>query len=254
MKQLTCLLALSLVAFACASSDDDEPDTASAFCERWADAACSDEVVSACGAAGAEDCRAAQAARCLSELPSGTFSGERADQCLESIEAAYRDADLSSDELGTVLRFQAPCDQLIRGLAAEGESCTARADCNAPAGFDCVFKADAATGTCRRPASVGAGEDCSAPNAVCGAGFYCNGENCIAGENVGEACTSTRQCSSSSFCGLTSSCEARLPIDAPCGFDEQCNSGLCYRFSPTEQVCADRVRLSRSEPTCDDLR
>ena len=252
MKQLTCLLALSLV-LACSSSDDDEPITAASFCSSWGEAACSDEVISACQAAGVEECQASQAAACMAQLPVGEFSGDRADQCLDAVQAAFEDADITSDEVGAVFRLLAPCDQLVRGTAAEGESCTSREDCDAPGGYDCVFKGDQLTGVCQVPVSVGAGQDCSAAGAVCGAGFYCDGENCIAGENVGDACARHRKCSSASVCRLTSVCEARLPIDAPCGFDEQCASGFCYAFSGA-QLCTDRVRLSRNEPLCEDLR
>jgi hypothetical protein len=255
MKQLTCLLAISLVVAACSSSEDDGPQTAADFCSSWAEAACSDEVLSVCQAAGVDDCRRTQTASCMAQLPPGEYSGQRAEQCLDAVEAAFEDADITADEVGAVFQLRAPCDQLVRGFAGEGQECTSREDCDAPAGYDCVFKGDQQlTGTCRLPVSVGAGQDCSAPEAACGAGFYCDGENCIAGESAGEACSSHRQCSSTTFCSLTSVCEARLPLNQACGFDEQCASGLCYEFSPTRRVCTDRVRLSPSEPICDDLR
>jgi hypothetical protein len=258
MRRLPAFVLLSLsasLAFsACSSSDDDEPKTPESFCARWARAACSPEVVSACQAANESDCQESQAAFCLNALPAGAFSGARAAQCIEAVEAAYADADITSDELHTVLRFAAPCDQLVRGIRAEGEACGSRDDCDAPDGFDCVFKGDETTGTCQLPQMIGAGRDCSAANAVCEPGFYCNGENCIAGESVGDPCTYHAQCGPEGYCGLTSVCQARAGVGSPCGFDEQCASGVCYRFSATEQVCTDRLRLSRSEPICEDLR
>jgi hypothetical protein len=257
MSKLTALLILSSISAsfgACASSDDETPDTPSSFCERWAVAACSDDVVSACQAADDRDCQASQRRFCLDQLPAGEFSGARSAQCIDAVEAAYADADISVDEIFTVLRLAAPCDRLVGGLRREGETCADRLDCDSPEGFDCVFKDGQNTGTCQLPQSVGAGQDCSAANAVCGPGFYCNGDNCIAGERPGEACTSHEQCGSTGFCGLTSVCEPRLTVNSPCGFDEQCATGLCYSFSPTMQVCTDRIRLSRSEPMCADLR
>jgi hypothetical protein len=260
MRTPSSLLALSIsvsVAIgspACSSDDDEGPDTPSRFCERWASAACSTEAVSACQAADPDDCRTSQAAFCLGQLPASGFSGERAGECVDAVEAAYEDADLTAEELATVLRFAAPCDGLVKGPSNAGEECTARSDCDAPAGFDCVFKGGSTEGSCQIPVSVGPGQDCTAPDAVCGVGFYCNGENCIAGERVGEACTSSAQCGTNAYCGLTSVCEARRDVNSPCGFDEQCATGLCYAFSPSEQVCTDRVRLSRSEPICADLR
>jgi hypothetical protein len=251
---LSISVSVAVTIAACSSDDGDEPDTPSRFCERWAAAACSSETVSACQAADLDDCRSSQAAFCLDQLPASGFSGDSAGECIEAVEAAYEDADLTSDELATVLRLAAPCDGLVRGRSGEGEACSARRDCDAPAGFDCVFKAGSSEGTCQLPENVGPGQDCSAPNAVCDGGFYCNGDNCIAGERVGDPCNSTAQCGTNGYCGLTSVCEARRAVNSPCGFDEQCTTGLCYAFSSSEQVCTDRVRLSRSEPICADLR
>lgn len=256
MRKTSALLFLTLSAAfaACAGSDDDDPETVSGFCERWAAAACSTEVVSTCQAADVDTCRDSQLAFCLGGLPTEGFSGARSDQCIEAVAAAYEDADLTSDELGTVLRFAAPCDQLVAGSRDEGEVCQSRRDCNAPGGFECVFKGDQNMGVCAIPERVGPGQDCSASSAVCDPGFYCNGDNCIAGEDTGEPCANTAQCGPSDFCGITSVCEPRLAVDATCGFDEQCASGLCYQFSATDQVCTDRLRLSRNEPICQDLR
>lgn len=210
------------------------------------------EAISACQAADASDCRASQITVCLDQLPSDGFVGTRADQCIDAVGAAYSDADLTASELKTVLRLAAPCDQLVRGPRAEGEACTSRLDCNAPDGFDCVFKGDDAAGTCQVPTQVGAGLDCSAADAVCVEGFYCDGQNCIAGEAPGEACTMDRECDDG-FCS-SGTCAARLALEAPCTSDAQCESGLCYEFAPTEQVCTDRIRLSRTEPLCQSLR
>ncbi len=247
-------LSAAFAAFTACSSTDEEFGTVEGFCESWAAAACSAEVVSACQAADVEACRNSQLDFCLRGLPSEGFSGARAEQCIDAVQAAYEDADITSAELGTVLRFAAPCDQLVRGPREAGDDCQSRRDCNGPSGFECIYKGDQTTGLCAVPERVGPGQDCSATNAVCDSGFYCNGENCIAGEATGERCANTAQCGPSDYCGITSVCEPRRAVDATCGFDEQCASGLCYQFSATEQVCADRLRLSRSEPICEDLR
>jgi hypothetical protein len=255
MRIFPAFLALSAsVAFAACSSDDEVPDTPRRFCERWAAAACSGEVISACQAADADDCQASQIVFCLDRLPATRFSGARAAECIDAVEAAYDDADITADEMPIVLRFAAPCDRLVSGPRGQGEACNSPSDCDAPEGLDCVFKNDPDEGTCQVPETVGAGQDCSAVNAVCQPGFYCNGDNCIAGESVGDPCTRNEQCGATGYCGLTSVCEARRAVNSPCGFDEQCATGLCYSFSQTEQVCTDRVRLSRTDPLCEDLR
>jgi hypothetical protein len=234
------------------SSDESSPQTASSFCEQWAERACSSQVVSACQAANASACQGTQIAFCLDLLPSTGFAGSQAEQCLNAVRSAYSDADLTADELGTVLRLEAPCDRLISGPGIEGATCTSRLDCDAPEGFDCVFRDDDTTGTCQVPTQVGAGLDCRADNAVCAEGFYCDGENCIGGQSPGEACTVNRECNGG-YCNA-GTCVALLEVDVACTFDEQCASGLCYRFTATEQVCTDRIRLSRTEPICEDLR
>lgn len=255
MRHIALLFGLAAAASAAScSSDDGAPDTPDEFCERFAQAACNTEVVQACQAADESACRASQSAFCLGQLPGSGFSGETAKDCLEAVEAAYADADLDAAELGTVTRFEAPCDRLVRGPGGEGAACSDRRDCDAPAGLECVFVIGQGTGTCQLPVSTGPGEDCSAVGSVCGEGFYCDGSHCIVGEPIGEACLMHEQCTSAGYCGLLSVCEPRLPLRSACGFDEQCASGLCYRVSVTEQVCTDRVRLSLSEPLCEDLR
>jgi hypothetical protein len=253
MRKFGLFLILAMTIASCSVEDDDDVSTPSSFCRRWAAAACSDEVVSACQAADVDDCRASQASFCLGQLPATGLSAAQAGDCLDAVKDAYSDADLTADELAVVLRFAAPCDRLVRGSSAEGETCESARDCDG-AGLDCVFKRGSPTGSCQFGETVGAGQDCSAVNAVCEEGFYCNGDNCIAGEKLGDPCSSHAQCGSTGFCGLTSVCEARRAVNEACGFDEQCASGLCYELSATDQVCTNRVRLSLSEPVCEALR
>lgn len=253
MRHIALFFCLAAATAASCSSADGVPDAPDEFCQRFAEAACNTEVVQACQAADADACRQSQAAFCLRQVPAEGFSGDTAEVCLDAVEAAYADADLDAAELGTVARFEAPCDRLVRGPGAEGAACADRRDCDAPAGFECVRSGEA-TGTCQRPVLTGPGEECSMVGATCTEGFYCDGSHCIAGESVGDTCLANEQCGVGGYCGLLSECEARLPVRSPCGFDEQCASGLCYRLSATEQVCTDRVRLSLSEPLCDDLR
>ena len=141
----------------------------------------------------------------------------------------------------------------MSGPKGEGESCATRLDCDAAAGFDCVLKADSARGTCEVPEEVGGGRDCSAQQTVCEQGFYCDGENCIEGKDVGENCAIDAECATGAFCDEDGTCREQHDVDAACTTDTQCLSGLCYEFEG-ETVCTDRIVLSRSEPVCDDLR
>ena len=252
MRLLFLAALLPFVPFAC-SEDDPSAETREGFCDRWAAAACSADVVSACQAADADACRLSQEGFCLDLVPLTGFADERADACVDAVGDAYADSDLTPDELDTVLRLGAPCDRLVRGPSVTGESCTSRLDCDGPAGFDCVIKGSAATGSCQKPLVVEAGRDCSADNAVCTAGFYCDGDNCIEGHDLGEMCVRDEECGAG-YCNASGVCSEGLSVDTACTGDEQCASGVCYQFSATERVCTDRVRLSRTDPICEDLR
>lgn len=182
-----------------------------------------------------------------------TFSDERADACLSAVEAAYADADLTGDELVTVLHLGPPCDAVVRGPQARGETCSENHDCDASNGFSCVKRGGSATGSCQVPELVGAGQKCEALQQTCGAGFYCNGENCIAAKDPGETCTSNDECGPTARCDTSSSCVARLAVGASCTQNEECASELCYMLGGSS-TCVDRIRLSPAEPVCENLR
>jgi hypothetical protein len=254
MRTLSLLLTSLLTLAACSSDDPPPQQTQPEFCQDWAAAACSSQVISACQAADVSQCQAAQLSFCADLIPSEGFGAESGGACLAAVGAAYADADLTADELKTVLRLAAPCDRLVRGPKAQGEACNEPLDCNGPAGFTCVIKGGATAGTCQQPVTVGAGLDCSALGTECTEGFYCNGQNCIVGHDVGVACVRTDECGTEGFCSAANVCEARRTVDADCTLDEQCLSGLCYRYASGDQVCTDRVRLARTELICEDLR
>jgi hypothetical protein len=249
------LIAISLftpfVPLAC--SDEPAAETRDGFCDRWAEAACNNNVVSACQAASVDACRVSQERFCLGLVPASGFVDERADACIGAVGAAYADADLTVLELDTVLRLGPPCDQLVRGTRTEGASCTSRLDCDGPAGFDCVFKGSQTSGTCQRPEVASPGTDCSDAAAICTEGFYCDGDNCIEGNDPGEACLRDAECADG-YCGPNDVCVAGLSVNTTCTDDAQCVSGFCYAYSASERVCTDRVRLSRTDPACEDLQ
>lgn len=234
--------------------DEDEGNdsrTREEFCRAWASAACNEEVVSVCQAADAEACRQSQEDFCRTLVPDD-FSDEHGAACIDAVESAYADGDLSGAELLTVRRLGEPCDRLGIGPKEQGESCEERADCDASGGFDCVIKSDAAQGVCEIPEIVAPGEDCDAAQQVCTAGFFCNGENCIAGMDIGDACERNEECGDEGYCDANGECAERFAVSEPCTDDAQCATGICYELE-AEQVCTNRVVLSRSEPVCEDL-
>jgi len=245
--------ALGLV-FGCAAEDPEPaPRTREEFCRQWANAACSAEVVSVCQAADATACRLSQQTSCVSLVPDG-FADDQADACLDAVGAAYADADLTAAELLTVLRLGPPCDKLVRGPKTRGQLCDQNSDCDAPAGLECVIKGSATNGTCEKPTRKMPGLSCAAAHEICTDGFYCNGSNCIEAKSEGEPCATDQECGDEAYCNANSECEERLKVGSACVVDNECASGVCFRFSDEDWSCLDRLRLSPSEPACDNLR
>lgn len=256
VQQMQKYLLVASVAWAvtsCGNADETPALTREAFCQQWAERACGDQVVSACQAQDTESCRASQKSFCLDLVPKA-FSSERANECLTAVGAAYADADLTGQELNTVMRLAEPCNRIVKGPIGKGGTCTEHANCDGPGGFLCVTKANAAQGSCQVPETVGAGLQCDAAQQICDAGFYCNGANCIAVKAVGQLCTDDIECGAAALCTSDGVCTARLGVSAPCTTDEQCLSELCYDFGGAGATCVDRLRLSPSEPACEKLR
>lgn len=252
MRLFLPLIFILCIPFAC-SADSTKAETRESFCQRWGTAACNDDVVSVCQASNVDACRLSEERFCLGLVPEVGFVDTNADACIDAVKAAYADTNLDADELDTVLRLGPPCDQLVRGPRSASQSCMSRLDCDGPDGFDCVFKAGQSTGTCQQPFLVQPGRSCSADGAICTAGFFCNGSNCIEGAAAGEACMRNDQCAEG-YCSPDNVCVAGLAINTDCTFDAECASGLCYKLSDTERVCTDRVRLSRTDPLCENAR
>ncbi|HET9959845.1 MAG TPA: hypothetical protein VFQ61_35380 [Polyangiaceae bacterium] len=238
---------------ACSSDSEDAPAqrTREAFCRDWAQAACSEQTVSACQAASPEACRASQVTFCESLVPS-TFSDTQGDKCIQAVKDAYSDADLTATELTTVLKLDGACAVIVRGNRGKGESCSSTRDCDASTGYECVIRGGQTSGTCQIPEEVGAGQRCSALQQVCGAGFYCDGSNCIAAKEAGDSCVSDVECGEAGLCA-GSECVDRAKVGSACTADEECISGICYTVNGAGS-CVDRIRLSPAESACQDLR
>src|SRR6185295_6171595 len=90
---------------------------------------------------------------------------------------------------------------------------------------------------------VGGGHDCSAAEAVCEDGFYCDGSNCLAAKSVDDECSATVPCDATARCldandnvvgasgvdaGLsTGICRARKAVGNTCTGDDDCTSQIC---------------------------
>ncbi|MES1172586.1 MAG: 5'-nucleotidase domain-containing protein, partial [Bacteroidota bacterium] len=83
---------------------------------------------------------------------------------------------------------------------ASGDSCKSTSECDAVAGFACVIKGADTEGTCQKPRVVQPGLACDALPETCTDGFYCNGDNCIAGKDTGSECATQQECGSEGYC------------------------------------------------------
>lgn len=262
----TSLLALCLLNFTlasgCKSKDDAPPDPLASrigFCQAWAEAACSDSVVMYCNVPKVEDCRSTQSDFCLGIIPEN-YASAHAQECLDAVRDAYADADLTSEEIPTVLRLATPCDRLSSGTSAEGESCDRDDDCDTSAGAICIRKLGAKKGTCGEPEEVPAGDPCDGPAQVCADGYFCNGENCVAYKNTGKACDGDYMCKPEDHCVIpteeaSGTCEKRADLSEECSSDDDCQSHYCdLAPSASQGLCASTLRLSTREPLCDNLR
>lgn len=232
MQRGTVLFAGLLVSslFAGCGGEDEPPDplaTRDGFCLEWAKRACNDEVVDACAATGPEACQEAQAAHCESLISSSAYDRSAARECLDAVRTALTEAELDADGAAVVLRGEGACD------------------------FVCVEDED---GECVEATVVGGGEECSSPATVCDAGYYCDGENCIAKRGAGRDCSADVPCRDDLNCvGEEGSqvCEERAPNGEDCTEDIDCQSGIC---APGADVCASQIILSAAEPSCEKFR
>lgn len=273
MNRKLCVLVGLLAWVSACGGEEKEPALGQGeFCSRWAAAACSQATVDACQAASIEACRTTQQEICMDQL-GGDFIDNGSDTCIETIEVAYMDADLSADEL-RLIALGRECRTVVSGSGDTGDDCTEDRDCDRSASLECVIRDGSGVGTCQVPEQVGAGRSCDDPEDVCEADFFCSLDHCLERLENDEPCSYTGECNSDAFCNMDRSvvdggspdgggpsggstagvCEARHPTNAPCTANEQCQSGICYEFSTSEQVCISRLRLSRSEPICATLR
>lgn len=271
-KPLIALALLTLILPAACSGTEEPPDplrNAEGFCREWAKAACQPSVLDNCDSV-AEDCLASQSAFCESIVPEN-YSRRKASACLSAVKGAYRDAKLTGEEVQIVRYLAAPCDQLSSGTKEQGETCTANHDCDTSLGFACITKLGAPEGVCEKPVVVGPGRACDEDAEVCEAGYFCNGDNCVAYEELGDACDGDYECAPEQRCVVPESgaggaggasgeaqtgvCTERAARNEVCTADDDCQSHYCYKEAgATEGECASNITLSRSEPLCDDLQ
>jgi len=263
-KPLIALLLLGLCLPLACTTEEDPPDplaTPAGFCDAWAESACQPDVIKYCNAKSVDSCKSTQGDFCREILPDNYVSTHAKD-CLNAVKDAYRDAELSPDELQVVLHLAAPCDRLSKGTRTGGQSCSSNDECNTADGFACVKKHGAAEGTCGKPEVIGRGDACDGPSQICEENYYCGAEDsCIAYKRTGGVCDGDYQCKPTDYCvkdsadAETGTCELLADLDETCSSDADCQSGYCVtEAGAATGVCASTIRLSRMEPLCESLR
>lgn len=272
-KPLIALTLLTLTLPAACSGTEEPPDplrNAQGFCQEWAKAACQPSVVENCDTEK-DDCIATQSQFCETIVPE-EYSRRKASACLSAVKTAYRDAKLTGDEVQIVRYLAAPCDQLSSGTRDAGESCNSNDECDTSLGFACITKLGSSDGICEKPDVVGPGQACDGDAEVCEEGYFCNGDNCVAYEELGEACDGDYECAPEHRCVAPAAsgaggagggsgeaepavCTERAGLNDVCTSDDDCQTHYCYKETgATEGECASTITLSRSEPLCDDLQ
>jgi hypothetical protein len=265
MKFCASLLGFIACIGACSAKDASDPyATVSDFCAAWGKTACNSTVVSNCSgmatsSALTEACVEKQQVFCEGIVPNSGYSSTQAQRCLDAVGRAYSDAKLTGTEVATVRHLGDPCNHLIKGPKASGESCTTDTDCNTLTNFLCVMKSG--VGTCVVPTVVANGTSCVAPEASCMTGFYCDGDNCVQNHMVGGKCSADYECANGLVCdGLgdagatTGKCATRVD-PAACTADADCTTGVCDIVgSSSTGTCVDSIILARAEGICGDLR
>ncbi len=275
MRWLLSLLALGLLT-SCAHKDDglaNKISTVRGFCDEWGSRACNDKVVNLCSAASKNDCIETQQSFCESLIPEDKYSPKTALDCLGAVEDAYKDGVLTADERDTVMALANACDKILSGPGTAGKSCAADSDCNRDEELACIKK-NSATGKCQVPTSppVGGGFSCSAEEAVCTDGFYCDGDNCLAEKTQGDDCSAILPCDAASHCldadgklvavgssadggAAKGTCVARKAVGGSCTTDDDCTSRICSpKAGSTSGVCSSQISLSPSDQVCTNLQ
>jgi hypothetical protein len=251
---------------ACSAKDNTDPyATVTEFCATWGRVACNSTVVQRCSGMTTvtstltDSCIASQQTFCEQLVPEQGYSSAQASTCLNAVKAAYEDANLTGAEVATVRDLGDPCNHLIKGPKGTGDTCLKDTDCDTVHNVLCVMKSG--VGTCVIPTVVPNGTSCSAPEAACMNGFYCDGAHCVQSNAVGVKCAASYECAAGLVCDgagdagtETGKCTTLVDPSA-CMMDSDCTSGVCDKVgTATTGSCVDSITLARAEGVCGDLR
>jgi hypothetical protein len=214
---------------------DPFPDVAT-FCAKVAAAVCNQYVVTACYGSDAnslptdtQSCIDAYSQLAVCNPGNLPFHKDQAANCLAQLQAAYADAKIEAAEVKAV---EDACVLVFFTGLGSGSTCTSDSVCNTLGQLRCVIKAGDTDGTCEIPVEVTGGLDCSAPNAQCIEGFYCDGSNCLGMPGEGHACSTTIPCQDTCVCSAATGgvCNLKMANGVQgCTADNDCQSGFCTK-------------------------
>ena len=221
----------------------DPMSTSDGLCQKWAEGACNDTVVSDC-ATSQSACIATQKSFCMTlvaqRYPGRSFVVAKSNACADAVKAAYSDSRLTAAEYDTVINFGPPCDTLD----------TEATDAAAPVGCDAAV--------CQP-----GGFPCSPPDQGCISGFYCNNSVCtvlpVSGQTccVGSAsCVPVLPCGAQYYCNGnegSQTCQPKPGLGLACSLSIPCQEGLLCS-DPTNGVCTQQLALVPTGPLCANLR
>jgi hypothetical protein len=249
---------------ACTTKTDDAggpagpkyPDVQS-YCTARAQAECSQTAITNCASPSSDACVATREAKCNGASPTDrTYRADQAEACVNAVAAAYADAIIEPSEVDDMNKACGVLFQQDSGTA--GVACAVDTDCKLSDGFACVLHADATTqtikGTCESPTPAAAGDSCSAADAQCADGLYCDtGSHCVKQGVAGDPCSAIQPCGKGLACDATSNkCVSKAATGSACTSDADCADGICDKGA--NPVCVAKLILSPNEPACADFR
>lgn len=259
LAALPVLAVLASCAFG-ATDEKKQAWTLETYCDARANAECSAQVVTRCGAGGADACVRTRTDRCTLTAPQGVvLRPTKVDVCVKAVTDAYADAKLTTTELGTV---RTACDAIWSGRGQIQDKCASDFDCDTNAGLSCILPiaqpGQTVEGRCLRPHVVLAGEACASPADVCEPDAYCDQPTttCAMKKTEGQSCNPwSAPCAATLECPgggpFGSGCRAKKPAGESCGTDGECADGMCVKgVKQSEGTCAKELVMSPLDSVC----
>jgi hypothetical protein len=226
---------------------DDKPKSVGDFCGEYAKIECEPTAVT-CSRTRTE-CEPLRRAACQAfvaplEGPSRVFRRDNAEACLDQLKDTYKKSLITATDLQALT---AKCGRVVEGAGIANATCAVDQDCRSP--LVCDKK------RCGPLRVVGAGANCANPGEVCPPNEYCRPDNglmiCSARPDKGAACSVELPCKPNLRCGGT--CVDKLGANAACTGDDDCLSGYCNPYPPSNggRTCLPGLSFAPFAPSCD---